>query len=158
MATTKADLTTPDQSIVNPKATNEQQAGEQTGKTETTPEPDGICEIARQVEAKLMRGGDTLTRDEQNTLCASIDGMGEAEEDVLVGVAILVVNLTDPLIYHLGHWLYRRGKRAVVHKLLQAHLNDVSGEEDVLMSVQKVGNLMDCQIVKEELEKEMGLR
>ncbi|KAK7744352.1 hypothetical protein SLS62_010206 [Diatrype stigma] len=155
---TKAVPPTTDQPIADPTASDEQQASEQMGKSETTPESNGEDEIWKRIEAKLMRGEDTLTGDEQNALCRTIEGMGEAEEDVLIGVATLVGNLTESLIFRLALWHYRRGNKPLVDKLLKAHLNDVRGAEDELMSVEDVGVLMDCQIAKELLEKEMGLR
>lgn len=167
--------------------TKEQHAGEKAGKSGTAAaaaakkkkKATARDKVAKRIEAKLMAGQDMLTWEEQDALCRAIEegmgmGMGEAEaeaeEDVLVGVATLVANLTEALVFRLAHWLYRRRQQggnhrraalALAHKLVRAHLNNIRGwDDEAPMSLEDVGVLMDCQIVaellEEEMEREMG--
>ena len=110
--------------------------------------------ILEQVEARLMRGENKLTIDEQTALYNCMDKIDKIQGDILAGVATLICNRTDALSFKLAEWFYRNGNNTFVRKLLKERVKDMEGACGDLMVLEDVDMLMDCQIVLEKLEEE----
>lgn len=110
--------------------------------------------ILEQVEARLMRGENKLTIDEQTALYNCMDKIDKIQGDILAGVATLICNRTDALSFKLAEWFYRNGNNTFVRKLLKERVKDMEGACGDLMVLEDVDMLMDCQTVLEKLEEE----
>ncbi|KAI1636270.1 hypothetical protein F4809DRAFT_641667 [Biscogniauxia mediterranea] len=115
----------------------------------------------RQVKRKLRDGARTLEPWEQDLLWRHIDLGRDFLWPTIELLATQVTNRTPRLTYKVACWFYtRRDDKDTVARLLRERLDNEDDDDDgggagELMSLDEVDELMDCQILLDQLKKEL---
>ncbi|KAI0114766.1 hypothetical protein F4814DRAFT_448603 [Daldinia grandis] len=134
---------------------------EDTGAVDATQQQkthlDGADPIRRLFHFRLDSGVKCFNDKEQRLLCGYIDISKEEQRDLVYRLAEQVpwYNRNPLLTYKLANWVHSRDRNyKVASKLLIERLNILDlGDGKMMMSLEEVNELMDCQITIDAYSK-----